>query len=127
MANDYSIQVGGTKIGLTSVVNSVSVYNITVDVIRDTISVGSRGNTTTPTTIVNDMPCVIKWTSGKEKMLFAKKTHFLDAVLRCRVPSGVTITTSDVIVYNDVTYEIADVVDFNNLGKLLVIGLRKVG
>lgn len=122
----YPIQVGSTEIAVTSVVNAVKIYNITVDVIRNAISVGARGNTLTPTTIVNDMPCTIKWTSGKERMMFAKKTHFLDAVLRCRVPAGVTIVNTDIIEYNSKQYEVVDVVDFRNLGTLLVIGIRKV-
>jgi len=126
MANDYSIQVGNTSIEMTQVVNSVDVYNITVDVIRNAITVGARGNTLTPSTIVNDMPCMIRWTSGKERMLFAKKTHFLDAVLRCRVPAGITIVNTDIIEYNSEQYEIVDVVDYRNLGTLLIIGLRKV-
>lgn len=126
MANDYSISVGDTAIEVTSVVNHVAVYNCIVDVIRNTVVGGARGNTINPVTIVNDMPCTIKWTSGKEKMLFKKKTHFLDAVLRCRVPAGVTIVNTDIIEYNSKQYEIVDVVDFRNLGKILVIGLRKV-
>ncbi len=126
MPSDYQIQVGDTEIAITSATNAVGIYNITVDVIRNAISVGSRGNTLTPVTIVNDMPCTIKWTSGKEKMLFKKKTHFLDAVLRCRVPAGVTIVETDIIEYNSKQYEIVDVVDWRNLGTLLVIGLRKV-
>ena len=126
MPSDYLIGVGDTTIEATSVVNSVAVYNVTVDVIRNTVVVGARGNANTPVTIVNDMPCTIKWTSGREKMLFNKKTHLLDAVLRCRVPAGVTIVVSDIIEYDSKQYEIVDVVDFNNLGKILVIGLRKV-
>ncbi len=122
----YTMNVNGVEIAVTSVVNSVDVYNITVDVIRETISVGSRGNSLTPTTIVNDMLCAIKWTTGKEKMLFNKRTHFLDAVLRCRVPAGVTIVETDIIEYKNEQYKIVDVVDFRNLGTLLVIGLEKV-
>ena len=122
----YNIQVGDTTIEATYVVNNVAVYNITVDVIRNAISVGARGNTLTPSTIVNDMPCTIKWTSGKEKMLFKKKTHFLDAILRCQVPAGVTIVESDIISYDSKDYEIVDVIDVNNLGKILKIGLRKI-
>ncbi len=123
----YQIQVGDTVIEVTSVAHSVAIYNATVDVIRNAITVTSRGNTPTPTTIVNDMPCTIKWTSGREKMLFNKKTHLLDAILRCHVPAGVTIVETDIIEYNSEQYEIVDVVDYRNLGTLLVIGLRKVG
>ncbi len=122
----HPIQIGDTKIDITSVANAVAIYNITVDVIRNATTVTSLGNTLTPTTIVNDMPCAIKWTSGKERMMFTKQTHFLDAVLRCRVPAGVTIVGSDIIEYSGKRYEIVDVVAFRNLGTLLVIGLRKV-
>jgi len=127
MANDYLIGVGDTTIEASSVVNSVAIHNCIVDVIRNTIVTGALGNAKTPVTIVNSMPCTIKWTSGREKMLFQKKTHLLDAVLRCRVPAGVTIVESDVISYNGKEYEITDVQDVNNLGKILLISLRKVG
>ena len=126
MGSDYQITVGDTAIEASFVTNGVAIYNITVDVIRYTVVVGALGNAKTPVTIVNNMLCAIKWTSGKEKMLFNKKTHILDAVLRCRVPVGVTIATSDVVSYNSKTYEIVDIVDYRNLGTLLVIGLRKV-
>lgn len=120
------IQAGGTNIDVESVTNTVKIYNITVDVIRNSMSVGASGNIPTPETIVSDMPCKIKWTSGRERMLFAKKTHFLDAVLRCRKSAGVTIVESDIIEYKNVQYKIEDVVDWRNLGKLLVIGLTKI-
>lgn len=122
----YNIQVGDTEIGITSVTNAVDVYNITVDVIRDTRVSSSTGMKITPVVIVTSMPCYIKWLSGKEKKLFNKQTHILDAVLHCRIPAGVTIITSDRIYYNSEYYEIVDLYDLNNLGKLLVTALRKV-
>jgi len=122
----FKISVGGSEIEAQGHTNAFSVYNLTVDVIRNTITTGALGISKTPVTIVNSMPCDIKWTSGREKMKFDKKTHFLDAVLRCRVPAGITIVESDLISYNSKNYEIVDVVDFNNLGTLLVIGLKKV-
>jgi len=122
----YRIQAGDTSIDATSVVNGVAIYNVVVNVVRNTKVNSSEGVALTPVIIVANMLCAIKWTSGKERMMFAKKTHFLDAVLRCRVPAGVTITTTDEIVYNGVTYEIVDVIDWRNLGTLLVIGIRKV-
>ncbi len=126
MASDYIIGVGDTTIEATSVVNSVAIYNITVDVIRVTKATTARGQTETPVTIVNDMPCHIKWTSGRERMMFHKETHFLDAVLHCRVPAGVTIVVTDKIIYNSKYYEIVDLYDLNNLGKLLVITIKKI-
>lgn len=122
----YQIQAGDTKIAITSVTNAVGIYNVTVDVIRDTKVNSSTGVSLTPVTIVTSMPCRIRWTSGREKMMFNKDTHYLDAVLHCRVPAGVTIVTSDRIFYNDEYYEIVDVRDFRNLGVLLEITIKKV-
>ena len=122
----FQIQVGDTEIGVTSVVNSVSVYNIFCNVIRDTKVNSSEGLSLTPVTIVASMPCHIQWKGGREKVMFDKDTHYLDAVLHCRKPAGVTIVTTDRIYYNSEYYEIVDVRDFRNLGVLLKITIRKV-
>ncbi len=122
----FVLKSGDTNIDVTAVVNDVAVYNITVDVIRLTKVGGSRGTTETPVTLVGSMLCYIKWMSGKEKILFNKETHLLDAVLHCRKPAGVTILVTDLIEYGGKQYEIVDVADFRNLGTLLVIGLKKV-
>ena len=127
MADDYSIQVGDTSIGATSVTNGVSVYNCFVDVVRSTKVNGPGGITPNTSTIVTNMPCAIKRKTGREKYLFNKQTHYLDAVLRCRVPAGVTILSTDRIVYSGDTYEIVDKPeDVNNLGILLIIRIKKV-
>ena len=126
MANDYCIQVGSTKIATSSVANSVSVYNCTVDVIRVTKVNGALGISETPVTIVTSMLCIIQWKTGREKYLFNKETHYLDAVLRCDVPGGVTIKNTDKITYSGDSYEIVDVVDVRNLGKVLKILLKKL-
>ena len=123
---DYHIQVNGTAISPTSVVNSVSVYNCRVDVVRITKVNGALGIAETPVTIVNSMPCTIQWKTGREKYLFKKETHFLDAVLRCDVPAGVTIVNTDKITYAGDSYELVDVTDEHNLGKTLKILLKKV-
>ena len=122
----YQLQVGDTEIAVTSVTNAVAIYNITVDVIRLTKVSGSRGTSETPVTLVTSMLCHIKWLRGKEKILFNKKTHLLDAILYCRKPGGVTITVTDLVTYNGNDYEIVDVMDFRNLGVLLEIAIRKV-
>ena len=101
-------------------------YNLVVNVIRMTRVNSSEGMSETPETIVNLMPCHIQWLSGREKLLFNKETHLLDAVLHCRYPVGVTILHSDKIIYNEETYEIADIVNVNNLNALLRISIRKV-
>jgi len=120
------LQVGETAIKATSVTNRVAIYNIVVDVIRMTKVTSGTGTTETPVTIVSNMLCSIKWKSGGEKILFNKETHYLDAVLRCRKPPGVTIVKTDKIKYNGEMYEIVDMYDFNNLGTLLVIAINKV-
>ncbi len=122
----FQMQIGDTEIGVTSVVNSVSVYNISCNVIRDTKVNSSEGQSVTPVIIVTAMPCHIKWLSGREQVLFNKQTHVLDAILHCRVPAGVTIVNTDRIYYNGKYYNIVDVRDFRNLGVLLEIALRKV-
>ena len=126
MANDYQIQVGDTKIEASSVVNSMSIYNVLVNVIRDTKVSDRTGTSRVPVVIVNSMPCHIKWLKGKEKLLFNKKTHLLDAILKCRKPAGVVVATTDRIFYDPDYYEIVDVIDENNLGTLLEIAIRKI-
>jgi len=87
---------------------------------------GALGVSETPVTIVTSMPCTIQWKTGKEKYMFNKETHLLDAVLRCDVPAGVTIVNTDKITYGGASYEIVDVTDDHNLGKTLKILLKKV-
>lgn len=126
MANDYSIHIGETDISLSYVTNAVSVYNITVDIVRMTKTVTARGNTETPVTLVNLMPCHIKWKNGTEKALHKKKSYFIDAILHCQVPVGATIVTSDKVYYNSEYYEIVFINDLKNLGVLLTIGIKKI-
>lgn len=122
----FQIQVGDTEIGVTSVVNSVSVYNILCNVIRDTKVNSSEGHSVTPVVIVTNMPCHIKWLSGRERVLFNKQTHILDGILHCRVPAGVTIVNTDRVYYNSEYYNIVDVRNFRNLDVLLEIAIRKI-
>ena len=126
MANDYVIQVGDAEIEATSVVNSVSVYNLTCNVVRMTKTNTALGVTEALVTVVTAMPCGIKWLSGKESIKFNKETHTLDGVLKCRVPAGVTIINSDRIYYDSAYYDIVNVEDVNNLGVLLRISIKKV-
>jgi len=124
--SDYLIQAGETSIEATSITNGVAIHNISVDVIRMTRTTTGTGTTEVPVVLVNDMPCHIKWKSGGEKILFNKETHYLDAILRCRKPAGVTILKTDKISYLGEIYEIVDMNDFNNLGTLLVMAINKV-
>ena len=124
--SDYSIQVGDTSIGATSVTAGVAVYNLTVNVVRMTQTNSAMGVTEVPVTIVTSMPCYIKWLSGKESIKFNKETHTLDGTLHCRVVAGVTIRNSDKIYYNSEYYEITNVRDVNNLGVLLEISIKRI-
>jgi len=123
---DYVLQSGDTPLEISSSVNGVAIYNITVDVIRVALTNTALGNTEVPATIVNDMPCSIKWRTGSKKMTFNKKTYYIDAILNCRVPTGITILTTDIIQYNGFGYQIAFINDVNNLGVLLQIALERI-
>ena len=119
----FTINVNSTIIKASGTSNRLKVYNCLVDVMRDTKTSGGMGTGRTPVTLHSDMLCAIKWKSGGEKILFNKETHYLDAIMRCR---KVDITTKDKIEYKGKTYRIVDLYDYNNLGKRLVIALRKV-
>lgn len=127
MTTDYKIQVGDTSIGVTSVVNSVEVYNLTVNVVRMTkVNDPSKGISETAVTIVASMPCTIKWLSAKESIIFNKETQELDGTLLCDFPAGVTIENTDKIYFNSAYYEIVQVEDVRNLGLVLKIALKRI-
>lgn len=123
---DYVLQSGDSSFEVSSSTNSVAIYNITVDVVRKALTDTALGSTEVPTVIVSSMPCSIKWRTGSKKMTFNKKTYFLDAILNCRVPTGVTILTSDIIQYGGFDYSIVFLNDMNNLGVLLQIALERI-
>lgn len=120
---DYSMHIAGTDFAVSYPVSTPAVYNVLVDVIRITKTNTAGGPTEAEAVLHASMMCAIKWKSGGEKILFNKETHYLDAVMRCR---KVDITTKDRIRYNAQDYEIADLYDFNNLGTLLVIALKRI-
>jgi len=120
----YILRAGSESIEVSDHTNALAVYNVLVDVIRLTNTNTALGHTESEDTLFSNMPCAIRWKSGSEKILFNKSTHYLDAVLRCRKRD---ITTKDRIRLDGSDYEIVDLYDYNNLGRLLVIGLRKIG
>lgn len=122
----FTIHVNSTTIEASSTYNRLQVYNCLVDVVRVTRTVGALGNPESLDTVISNMPCRIRWTSGRERMLHDKTTHFIDATLHCRKVAGVAITNKDRILYGGKYYEITDVQDFRNLGRLLVITLRRL-
>lgn len=123
---NLDIHVGDLSIEPTHVANYVSMYNITVSIIRDTKVNSSEGMSKTPVVIAGPLRGYIKWMKGKEKLLLNKQTHLLDGTLYCRIPAGITIVETDRILYNSKYYEIVNVEDVNNLGILYIISIKKI-
>lgn len=119
------ITVNDTTIAITRHTPALQVYNVFVDVIRLVKVVTSTGTQDDETVIVGNMPCKIRWRTGRERILFDKTSYFRDATLRCRVQAA-TITTNDIIRHAGLDYEIVSVIDDRNLGVLLIIDIRRV-
>jgi len=119
----FKLQVNGTVIEVTSNSESPAVYNVFVDVIRIEKINTALGFTESETVLHTNMPATIKWSSGKEALKFDKQTWYRDATLRCRFCD---IDVKDRVRHNGQDFEIIDVVDWRNLGKLLVIGLKRI-
>jgi len=122
----FTIQANSTVITATGTTNRLQVYNCLVNVVRVARTNTAAGLTEVPTNIVTNMLCRIRWRSGSERILFDKTTYFRDATLHCRVPAGVTITNKDRINYKGELFEIIDIQDFRNLGRLLSIELKRI-
>jgi len=122
----FIIQVNSTAIEVTGTTNSLQVYNCFVNVVRVARTNTAAGITEVETDVVTNMPCRIRWHTGKERMQFDKQTYYRDATLHCRIPAGISITNKDRISYKGETFEIVDVQDFRNLGRLLKIGLKRI-
>lgn len=122
----FTIQVNDTVIDVAGTTSSIGVYNCFVNVVRIVRTNTAVGISEEPSNVVANMPCRIRFHAGRERMQFDKQTWYRDATLHCRIPAGVTITTKDRIDYKGDIFEIVDVVDFRNLGKLLKIGLKRI-
>ena len=120
------MRINNTIIDVTAHNPALRIYNVVVDVLRPVKVVTSTGVAESTITLVSNLMCAIRWKSGSERILFDKITHYLDATLRCRRPAGVTLTTDDRIRHDSKDYEIVDIVDVNNLGRLLKMSIRKV-
>lgn len=118
--------MNSTIVKATSTYNRLQVYNCFVNVVRVVRTNTAAGISEVPSNVVTNMPCRIRWHTGKERLQFDKQTYYRDATLHCRIPAGVTITNTDKIDYKGETFEIVDVRDFRNLGRLLAIELRKI-
>lgn len=120
------ITINGTTIAITGNSSALSIYNVVVDVVRPVSVTTSAGQEESTTALATNWMCAIIWKIGREKVLFDKTSHLLDAVMTCRVIPGVTVLRSDRVIHNDVSYDIVDVIDINNLGRRLKIVLRRV-
>ena len=121
------MRIGNTTIGVTAHSPALRIYNVVADFVRTVRVHTSTGPQESELVLASSVPAAIKWKRGREKVLFDKDTHLLDAAMRCRMIPGVTVTTKDRIRFNGDTYEIVDVVDVRNLHLLMAIDLRKVG
>ena len=121
------MRINRTTIGVTAHSPALRIYNVVVDVIRIVKVITSTGEQVSEVVLAGSVPAGIKWKRGSEKVMFDKDTHWLDATLRCRAIAGVTVTDKDMIKFAGESYEIVDVVDVRNLGRLLKIDIRKIG
>lgn len=119
----FTLNINGTEIAVASHSESPAVYNVLVDVVRIAKTNTALGFTEVPTVVVPNMPAHIKFLSGQSKILFNKDTWLLDAIMRCRTAD---ILVTDRILYNGDYFEIQDIVDVNNLGKLMLVSLKRI-
>ena len=120
------MRINNTTIEIDAHSPALKIYNVVVDIVRPVKVRTSTGPAESELVLAGGIAAHIKWRRGGEKVMFDKDTHLLDATLHCRVIAGTTIKTTDRVKYNGDTYEIVDVVNVNNLNRLLSIDLKKV-
>jgi len=101
-----------------------SLYNKRVNIIRvtKTTNPGGLGGYTEVENILHlNLSCRINWKKGSEKIWTGKDTYFRDARLYCAV---VDVTVKDKVQYNGTTYDIVDVSNVDEAGRLLVLDLK---
>lgn len=98
-------------------------YNTKVNVLRVTRIPTAMGNTEVENVLHCDLPCRINWTSGREKVMFAKDTHYRDATLFCSVAD---VTTVDRVVHLGLKYEIVDVRNPDSRNQQLAVDLKRI-
>ncbi len=119
------MQINRTTIDITAHNPALQIYNVVVDVIRLVKVPGSTGIDETEVVLVSGLQAHIRWRTGRERILFDKTTWFRDATLKCRV-QAVTITTHDRIRHNGLDFEIVSLIDVNNLGRRLLMDIRRI-
>jgi head-tail adaptor len=103
-------------------------FNVTVNILRVTKSAtgaaGALGSwTESSSTLHENLPCRINWKRGSEKIFLDKNTYFRDVKLYCRV---VDVTVEDRVQYGSTIYQIVDVSNVDEAGRLLVLDLKLV-
>jgi len=117
------MNINGKKFAVSSSSITPAIYNVTVDVIRITNTVTAGGQTEVETVVVNNLSAHIKWLNSTTKMLFNKQTWMIDAIMNCRTAD---ILIADRIRYNGNDFEIVDIIDVRNLGRLMKVALKRV-
>lgn len=100
-----------------------SLFNKKVNILRITSSPEAMGQTEVANVLHNGLPCRFNWKRGSEKIFFGKNSYFRDGKLFCRV---VDITNKDRVQYNGTIYEIVDVSNTDEDGRLMVLDLKLV-
>jgi len=70
-----------------------------------------------------DLPCRIQWSSGREKMMFDKKTWYRDGKVFCQVKD---ITVEERVKYGGKTYQVVNVIDVDQAGKFMILDILLV-
>ena len=98
-------------------------FNAKVNVIRfSKVSDGLGGWQEAETVLHQNLPCRINWVRGSERIQFDREAYYQDAKMYCRV---VDITTRDRVDYAGVTFEIVNVSNVDEMGRYLIIDLRR--
>lgn len=99
-------------------------FNAKVNILRviKTTSPGGLGGYAEANNVLHkNLPCRINWKRGSEKIFLDKNTYFRDARLYCRV---VDVTIKDKVQYNSTVFDIVDVSNVDETGKLLTLDLK---
>lgn len=100
-----------------------SLLNKKVNILRITSTTGAMGQTEVSNVLHRDLPCRINWKTGSKRIFFNKETYFRDARLYCSV---IDVTVKDRVQYGTRTYQIVDVADVDEAGRLMTLDLKLV-
>lgn len=79
--------------------------------------------TEAPVVIHADLPCRINWARGSERIMFDKTTYYRDGKVYCDIRD---IKTNDRFVYNNVSYEIVNVSNPDNMNWYMILEIRLI-